>query len=37
LVMRQGTLVERGRHADLMALGGFYHKMWISERCSLEQ
>jgi ATP-binding cassette subfamily C protein CydCD len=36
-VMRQGTLVERGRHADLMALGGFYHKMWISERCSLEQ
>jgi len=37
LVMRHGALVERGRHAELMALGGFYHKMWISERCSLEQ
>jgi ABC-type multidrug transport system fused ATPase/permease subunit len=35
LVLREGTVIERGRHADLMALGGFYRRMWLSERESL--
>ena len=36
LVLREGTIIERGRHADLMTLGGFYRRMWLSERGSLE-
>jgi ATP-binding cassette, subfamily C, bacterial CydCD len=36
LVLRRGTVIERGRHADLMARSGFYRSMWLSERGSLE-
>lgn len=28
LVMREGRIIERGRHDDLMQAGGFYHRMW---------
>lgn len=27
-VMNQGTVVERGRHQDLLALGGFYARLY---------
>jgi ABC-type transport system involved in cytochrome bd biosynthesis fused ATPase/permease subunit len=37
LVLREGTVVERGRHSDLMARGGFYRRMWLSERGSLAE
>jgi len=29
LVLEQGQIVERGRHADLLAAGGRYAQMWI--------
>jgi ATP-binding cassette subfamily C protein CydC len=28
LVMREGRIIERGRHDDLIQAGGFYHRMW---------
>ena len=28
LVLEQGRIVERGRHADLLAAGGRYAQMW---------
>jgi ATP-binding cassette subfamily C protein CydC len=28
LVMREGRIIERGRHDDLMQAEGFYHRMW---------
>ncbi len=28
LVMREGRIIERGRHHDLIQAGGFYHRMW---------
>ena len=28
LVMREGRIIERGRHDDLFQAGGFYHRMW---------
>jgi ATP-binding cassette subfamily C protein CydCD len=37
LVLRGGTLVERGRHADLLARGGFYCRMWHGRRRLLEE
>jgi thiol reductant ABC exporter CydC subunit len=29
LVMREGRIIERGRHDDLIQAGGFYHRMWM--------
>jgi thiol reductant ABC exporter CydC subunit len=29
LVMREGRIIERGRHDDLNQAGGFYNRMWI--------
>jgi ATP-binding cassette subfamily C protein CydC len=37
LVVRAGRIVERGRHADLLAQEGFYRKMWSAERGALEE
>ena len=31
LVLHQGRLVERGRHEELLALGGVYHRLWQLE------
>jgi len=28
LVLRDGSIIERGQHAELLAQGGFYHQMW---------
>ena len=28
LVLRAGRIVERGRHHDLMQMGGLYRRMW---------
>jgi ATP-binding cassette subfamily B tetracycline resistance protein len=35
LVLSAGTIVERGRHEDLVAQGGLYHRMWFSAKSSL--
>jgi ATP-binding cassette subfamily C protein CydCD len=37
LVLREGTIVERGRHADLLARAGFYRRMWHRRRSLLEE
>jgi ATP-binding cassette subfamily C protein CydCD len=37
LVLRGGRIVERGRHADLLAQGGFYRRIWNSELGALEE
>jgi ATP-binding cassette subfamily C protein CydC len=29
LVMYKGRVIERGRHRELLGLGGLYHKMWL--------
>jgi ABC-type multidrug transport system fused ATPase/permease subunit len=31
LVMREGRIVEKGRHADLLAANGFYHELYASQ------
>jgi ATP-binding cassette subfamily B multidrug efflux pump len=31
LVVRDGQIVERGNHAGLLALGGFYHQLYMSQ------
>jgi ATP-binding cassette subfamily B protein len=31
LVLRDGEIIERGRHADLLAAGGFYHELYMSQ------
>ncbi len=31
LVMRDGSIVEQGRHPDLLAAGGFYHELYASQ------
>jgi ABC-type transport system involved in Fe-S cluster assembly fused permease/ATPase subunit len=28
LVLRAGRVIERGRHADLVEMGGLYRRMW---------
>lgn len=35
LVLRAGQLVERGRHNDLLEMGGYYYRMWDSWRQAL--
>ncbi len=35
LVLRGGRLVERGRHQDLIQMGGLYRRMWDLERQTL--
>jgi len=32
LVMREGRIVERGNHADLLAAGGLYADMWVRQQ-----
>ncbi len=32
LVLEQGRIVARGRHAELLLLGGAYSRMWEAER-----
>ncbi len=36
LVLEAGRVVERGRHADLVALGGLYARMWSRQREAAE-
>lgn len=31
LVLRDGEIVERGKHEELISMGGFYHQMWQSQ------
>jgi ATP-binding cassette subfamily B multidrug efflux pump len=31
LVIDGGSIVERGRHAELMERRGFYHKLYVSQ------
>jgi len=34
LVLDQGIIVERGTHAELLALNGLYAKLWEEQRAS---
>ncbi len=36
LVLEEGRLVEKGRHADLAAAGGPYAALWESQKLSEE-
>jgi thiol reductant ABC exporter CydC subunit len=36
LVLRAGRIVERGRHYELMQMGGLYRRMWALQNESLE-
>jgi ATP-binding cassette subfamily B (MDR/TAP) protein 6 len=31
LVLKEGEIVERGRHEDLISHGGVYHNMWQAQ------
>ena len=31
LVLKEGEIVERGKHDDLISLGGIYQKMWEAQ------
>ena len=31
LVMRDGSVIEQGRHEELLAAGGFYHTLYHSQ------
>ena len=31
LVMKDGNIIEQGRHEELLAAGGFYHKLYYSQ------
>jgi ATP-binding cassette subfamily B protein len=31
LVIDNGRLIERGTHDELLALGGFYHQLYMSQ------
>jgi ABC-type multidrug transport system fused ATPase/permease subunit len=35
LVLREGRIVERGRHHELLQMGGVYHRMWELQKQSL--
>jgi subfamily B ATP-binding cassette protein MsbA len=37
LVLDQGHIVERGNHAELMRLGGFYAALWNRQACQSSQ
>ncbi|MDR6357743.1 ABC-type multidrug transport system fused ATPase/permease subunit [Pseudomonas psychrotolerans] len=32
IVLDQGSLVERGRHAELLAAGGLYARLWTLQQ-----
>ena len=32
LVLRDGEIVERGKHEELISFGGFYHDMWQAQQ-----
>ena len=34
LVLKDGIVAERGKHAQLMAMGGLYHAMWERQRAA---
>jgi len=34
LVLKDGVIAERGRHDQLMKLGGLYHSMWERQRAA---
>jgi ATP-binding cassette, subfamily B, heavy metal transporter len=34
LVLKDGVIAERGKHADLMTLNGLYHSMWERQRAA---
>ncbi|HTM81174.1 ABC transporter ATP-binding protein/permease [Asticcacaulis sp.] len=34
LVLKDGVIAERGKHADLMKLNGLYHSMWERQRAA---
>ena len=36
LVLKDGVVAERGRHDQLMKLGGLYHSMWERQRAADE-
>ena len=35
LVLRQGRVVERGRHHELVQMEGLYHRLWVSQSQAL--
>ena len=37
LVIKDGSIVERGTHEELLAAGGEYASMWLQQQESLQQ